>query len=239
MFESRIIDLHQKAHRAAFAWYIRKGTIPPVLTEILEATRSAEAFAKYNPDWMNQPRAPSGQPEGGQWTGDGSEGSGGGHGGHEGDAEGNNRNRDSLVGQIGYILQNLFGIPAAHAQMPGTPIRKPWIKEDPGTVPAFLNDGRPVTYQGETVYGQNGKILVAHGATLLMPKGISLSDNATIGEKLSYMPSIFTPGIKFPAPIQGINSIPLREIAMIALLAPGQPMDYQRIYSGTGRISQI
>ncbi|MGB4102023.1 MAG: hypothetical protein WBK91_08985, partial [Alphaproteobacteria bacterium] len=101
MFESRIIDLHQKAHRAAFAWYIRKGTIPPVLTEILEATRSAEAFAKYNPDWMNQPRAPSGQPEGGQWTGDGSEGSGGGHGGHEGDAEGNNRNRDSLVGQIG------------------------------------------------------------------------------------------------------------------------------------------
>lgn len=71
MLEHRIFALRQKAHRAAFSWYIRKGAVPPVLTEILEATRSVEAFVKYNPDWMNQPRAPRGQPDGGQWTGGG------------------------------------------------------------------------------------------------------------------------------------------------------------------------
>ncbi len=71
MFATRVFELHQKAHRAAFSWYIRKGAVPPVLTEILEATRSVETFAKYNPDWMNQPRAPRGQPDGGRWTGGG------------------------------------------------------------------------------------------------------------------------------------------------------------------------
>lgn len=65
----RLFDLHRKAHRVAFACYIRKGFVPPELIEIMAATRSPQSFlAKFNPD---QPRAPAGSPDGGQWTSEG------------------------------------------------------------------------------------------------------------------------------------------------------------------------
>ena len=74
--EEKIAYLRHKAERTAFLWYMRKGTIPPLLACILEATASPQAFLKYNPD---QPRVPAGSgPISGQWT------SGGGDDGADG-----------------------------------------------------------------------------------------------------------------------------------------------------------
>jgi hypothetical protein len=68
--EEKLFDLHKKARCAAFAHYLRKGFIPPHLTDIVNATSSVQAFLKYNDD---QPRVPAGNGrESGQWTsGDG------------------------------------------------------------------------------------------------------------------------------------------------------------------------
>lgn len=69
MLEYKVFELHQKAQNVAFSWYIRKGFVPPLLTEILAATMSLDTFRKYNPDWPNQPRVPAGHPgQGGRWT---------------------------------------------------------------------------------------------------------------------------------------------------------------------------
>jgi len=71
--ETRIKQLHNEAHNAAFSIYLRKGIFPPRLVEIMEVTSSVKAFIdytfKYNSD---QPRVPAGSPGGGQWT-DGAE----------------------------------------------------------------------------------------------------------------------------------------------------------------------
>jgi len=61
-----IAELHRKAHRTAFAWYIRKGRVPSPLPQILCATTSLDAFIKYNED---EPRIPAGSgPGSGEWT---------------------------------------------------------------------------------------------------------------------------------------------------------------------------
>lgn len=68
-----LYGMHKEAERLAFAYYLRKGRVPPRITEILNATASPEAFDEYcrfNPD---QPRAPAGTPEGGQWIDAGGE----------------------------------------------------------------------------------------------------------------------------------------------------------------------
>lgn len=75
------LALHARAHRIAFSHYMRWGSVPEALTSMLEETSSMKAFLealadfayKYNFD-PNQPRVPSGNSDGGQWT------SGGGHG---------------------------------------------------------------------------------------------------------------------------------------------------------------
>jgi hypothetical protein len=67
-FSSIVTDLHRDAERAAFSCYIRKGRVPPEIQEIVEATRSVEAFLLYKS--ANQPRVPAGSPCGGQWCGD-------------------------------------------------------------------------------------------------------------------------------------------------------------------------
>ena len=62
-----VYGMHREAKRLAFAFYLRKGRVPPRIIEILHATASPEAFddyCKFSPD---QPRAPAGMPEGGQW----------------------------------------------------------------------------------------------------------------------------------------------------------------------------
>ena len=212
----------------------------------------AEAHkTNFNP---NQPRAPHGQPDGGQWVdgvgnGGGGGGDGGGHGssggdnshgGHEGDAEDNNRNRDSLAGQIGFILQNLLGIPAAHAEESGGSSilsNQPPPGKDPGPVPVLLKNGQPAIYRGQPFTGVDGKP-VTNGMPLYMPNGVSLQNNAELGKKLGFLPSIFTPGFTLPTPVPAPNSLPIREAAMVVLFAPGSHyMDYQRIYSDTSRIN--
>ena len=62
---TRRIALHHKAERLAFRYYLRCGYVPPQVQEILQATASWEALEKYSPD---QPRAPRGNPDGGQWV---------------------------------------------------------------------------------------------------------------------------------------------------------------------------
>ena len=62
-----VYGMHKEARRLAFAFYLRKGRVPPRIIEILHATASPEAFddyCKFSPD---QPRAPARTPEGGQW----------------------------------------------------------------------------------------------------------------------------------------------------------------------------
>ena len=68
MLEERLFEAHKAVQLVAFRWYLRKGFVPPYVTEVLEATRSLEAFEKANPNWPTQPRVPVGQPNGGQWT---------------------------------------------------------------------------------------------------------------------------------------------------------------------------
>lgn len=65
---------HQAAQELARAYYFQRGYVPLAVQEMLQATSSLAAFKKYNPD---QPRAPAGSPNGGQWVGDGGIGSGG------------------------------------------------------------------------------------------------------------------------------------------------------------------
>lgn len=64
LMEESVKALHQKAHRVAIGWYLRKGHVPKVLLEIMQATVSLEAFAKYRPE---QPRVPAGHPDGSLW----------------------------------------------------------------------------------------------------------------------------------------------------------------------------
>lgn len=61
-------DLHSIVERMAFRSYLRTGQVPLELRRILVMTESLEALEKHNPNWPSQPRAPSGQPNGGQWT---------------------------------------------------------------------------------------------------------------------------------------------------------------------------
>ena len=58
-------EVHRKAERLAFRYYLRCGHVPPQVQEVLQATASWEALEKYSPD---QPRAPRGNPDGGQWV---------------------------------------------------------------------------------------------------------------------------------------------------------------------------
>jgi len=58
-------DLHQIVCAMAREDYLRRGHVPRQVMELVETTRSFDALAKkYKPD---QPRAPSGSPDGGQW----------------------------------------------------------------------------------------------------------------------------------------------------------------------------
>lgn len=50
ILEEKLHETHKKAHNAAFSWYVRKGFVPPLLTELMEATASVEAFMKFNPN---------------------------------------------------------------------------------------------------------------------------------------------------------------------------------------------
>jgi hypothetical protein len=68
-------DLHNVVERLAFRSYLRTGLVPLELKMVLLQTESLEALEKYNPHWSSQPRAPTGQPNGGQWT-DGGAGEG-------------------------------------------------------------------------------------------------------------------------------------------------------------------
>jgi hypothetical protein len=68
-------DLHNLVERLAFNSYLRTGQVPLELKMVLLQTESLEALEKYNPHWQSQPRAPTGQPNGGQWT-DGGAGEG-------------------------------------------------------------------------------------------------------------------------------------------------------------------
>ncbi|MEJ0063417.1 MAG: hypothetical protein WDO70_09535 [Alphaproteobacteria bacterium] len=64
--EERRKALCREAENTAFSYYIRKGRVPPVLTEIIMIVSSMETLeqyaAKYSPD---QPRVPAGNPDGG------------------------------------------------------------------------------------------------------------------------------------------------------------------------------
>jgi hypothetical protein len=82
-------------------------------------------------------------------------------------------------------------------------------QKDPGAVPVKLNDG-------STVLNPNT------GNPVLMPKGVSLSDNAKTGETLNSLPSIFS----------GDVASPQKEQAMVNLLGTNGLMDYQRLYDG-------
>ena len=64
--ERQLFELHNEAHKLAFSCYIRQGIIPTILTKVMAATESLEAFMKYCED---QPRNPAGSPNGtgGQW----------------------------------------------------------------------------------------------------------------------------------------------------------------------------
>lgn len=232
-----IAALHRKAHRVGFAHYIRKGFVPPVVVEVMAATQSLEAFkqhvlaeGKYSPD---QPRVPAGNPDGGQWTSGGGDGSGD-------DALAVEDTHNTVDG-MGRVLQNLFGIGTAHAEDSGsstTLLSQPPAGQDPGATQAMLNNGQPVTYKGPSFEGNNGQTTPT-GATLVMPQGISLSNNAALGEKLSLMPSVFTPGGKLPTLSSGLASLPAKEAAMTALFAPSVGlMDYQRNYSNDGNINR-
>ena len=47
-FEQKLLELHRNARRIAFHYAIRKGSVPPNLAEIVEATRAPHLFfAKY------------------------------------------------------------------------------------------------------------------------------------------------------------------------------------------------
>jgi hypothetical protein len=95
-------------------------------------------------------------------------------------------------------------VPAAASETP-----------NPGEpVPVVLNNG---------TMAQNPR---THGP-LLQPAGVSLAQNAKIGEALSLLPT------KFSTP----PGDPAREAAMAALFLPGWPMDYQRVYSVNGKIN--
>jgi hypothetical protein len=73
--------------------------------------------------------------------------------------------------------------------------------KDPGAVPVTLSDGSVVNNPNT-------------GKPLLMPKGVSLSDNAATGQAMGLLPP------------------PAGEIALAAYMWPGRPMDYQRLYDG-------
>ncbi|MFA6280387.1 MAG: colicin E5-related ribonuclease [Bdellovibrionales bacterium] len=80
----QIKTIHSEAQHLAFDRYLCKGRVPPRLIQIISVAARLKALgeeaAKYRPD---QPRAPSGQPNGGQWVdaggGSGGGGVGGGH----------------------------------------------------------------------------------------------------------------------------------------------------------------
>jgi len=188
--------------------------------DVLDNGNKKPASASAANAWTNPKFNPNHDPDNGQFTfGPGSEGGDD----DQPDDNGSEQDQDSVSGKIGRFLQNLVGIGTAYAEEAGSGNivgTQPATGEDPGPAKAVLNNGEAVI---------NDK-----GETLLMPSGVSLSDNAALGEKLSLLPSVFTPGISAPTPLlYGINSLPAKETAMIALFAPGQSMDYQRTYSDT------
>lgn len=67
---------------------------------------------------------------------------------------------------------------------------------------------------------------------LLAPKEVSLSNNIDVGKSLHNMQSIFSDSTS--------NDVffPDKEASMVLLFWPGQPMDYQRIYSDTNFINR-
>lgn len=60
--------LHIESRILACAAYLQKGYVPLKLQHIVDATRSLNTLEKYNPNWQSQPRVPSGDSDGGQWT---------------------------------------------------------------------------------------------------------------------------------------------------------------------------
>lgn len=101
---TQTMHLNMQAQRAAFAAYLRRGTVPPPLIKLIDVTHALGVFLKANPDWQSQPRVPAGDPNGGQWT------NGGGNGGGVGGSR--SRNADNLQERIDtYAEQNIYDPP--------------------------------------------------------------------------------------------------------------------------------
>lgn len=120
----------------------------------------------------------------------------------------------------------------------GNPDGGQWTRDGggaDGAVLAYLDDGEPVVYTGETIWDSRGSILLQSGQVLMMPKDVSLAENAILGEKIKHLPSILS-AETIPTILTG--NIPLRELAMAELFAPGQKLDYQRTRSRTDKINK-
>jgi hypothetical protein len=64
-------ELQRKAERLAFNSYLRTGHVPEELSQLIYESKQLALIVRANPHWQNQPRIPAGQPDGGQWTEDG------------------------------------------------------------------------------------------------------------------------------------------------------------------------
>jgi hypothetical protein len=66
-FETVLHATHRRMQALATRSYLRCGFVPNELARMVAGTASLEAFLKYRPD---QPHAPAGRPDGGQWVRD-------------------------------------------------------------------------------------------------------------------------------------------------------------------------
>ena len=148
----------------------------------------------------NEPRVPAGETGGGEWT-DGGRSADSGSGGS------GTREPDFSADPSGASVYDALYRPSA-ADPPIQPLGVAQTIDPTKPVPVVLPDGTTVT-------GPDG-------APILMPSGVSLADNAALGELLSQEPSYIT------GPPPTIFDETERDAAMLALFQEYGPMDYQR-----------
>lgn len=166
-------------------------------SRLRRADKSGVAKAGFDPD---EPRVPAGQSGGGQWTGGGDASTGGSA------DDRSTQGPDALVDPSAVSLDDGVYRPSADdASVQPVDVAQTIDPKKP--IPVVLPDG---TY----VLDQNGN-------PILMPSGVSLADNAALGEQLAQLQSMFD--IADPSDIN-----PVREQEMIDLFQRGAPMDYQR-----------